>query len=48
MQSMNGSFYAAVRRDGLPTEWIPLKAPTLLGSGTHFRVAENAAEFVVA
>jgi len=47
MASRNGSYYTTTYREGQPPQWIQLHEPTLLKSGTHFRLGDNAAEFVV-
>jgi hypothetical protein len=44
--SSNGTYYCEPRT-GVPEVWIELKTPVVLTSGMHFRLGENAAEFMV-
>jgi hypothetical protein len=47
MGSSNGTFFSKSDPSGQPPEWVEVKGPTLLPSGTHFRIGDSAAEFVV-
>lgn len=46
MSSANGTFYSKIGT-GNPPEWLEVKSPIVLTSGSHFRVGDNAAEFVI-
>ncbi len=46
MSSSNGTFYSQPRPGEAP-EWIEVKGQVALTPGSHFRLAENAVEFVV-
>jgi hypothetical protein len=46
LDSSNGSYYCQPE-PGEELEWIEVKVPTALASGAHFRLGDNAVEFVV-
>lgn len=46
MNSSNGTYYCQPR-PGEALEWIEVKGPVVLTSGAHFRLGDNAVEFVV-
>lgn len=47
MQSLNGTYYSEAGQSGQPPRWAELREPTLLTAGTHFRLGDNVAEFMV-
>jgi hypothetical protein len=46
MSSTNGTFYSRPLPDGV-AEWMEVKGPVALSSGSHIRLGESADEFVV-
>jgi hypothetical protein len=46
MRSSNGTYYCQPRPGEVP-EWIEIKEPVALASGTHIRLGDSAVEFVV-
>jgi hypothetical protein len=46
MSSTNGTYYCRPQGDGVP-EWIQIKNPVALASGSRFRLGEDAAIFMV-